>query len=109
MPVDRTPAEIDGWKKGMKLLASASNVSCKISGLGMADWKWTVDSIRPFVLDAIDAFGVERCMFASNFPVDKLFSSYDAVFDAFKAMTNDFSDSERRALFHDNAERVYRL
>jgi predicted TIM-barrel fold metal-dependent hydrolase len=109
MPVDRMPAEVDDWRKGMKVLASAPNVSCKISGLGMADWKWTVDSIRPFVLEAIDAFGVERCMFASNFPVDKLFSSYDAVFDAFKAITKDFSESERHALFHDNAERIYRL
>ncbi|WP_051504621.1 amidohydrolase family protein [Robbsia andropogonis] len=78
----------------MKLLASSPNVSCKISGLGMANWKWAVDSIRPFVLDAIDAFGVERCMFVSNFPVDKRFSSYDAVFGAFKEITKDFAKSE---------------
>ncbi len=109
MPVDRAPDEIEGWKKSMKLLASAPNVSCKISGLGMGDWKWTVDSIRPFVLHAIDAFGVERCMFASNFPVDKLFSSYDDLFNAFKTIAKDFSPQERRALFHDNAERIYRL
>ena len=44
-------------------------------------------SIRPYVEEAIAAFGVERCMFASNFPVDKLFSSYDAIFDAFKEIT----------------------
>jgi DNA-binding transcriptional LysR family regulator len=65
--------------------------------------------IRSYVRYAIDAFGTERCMFASNFPVDKLFSSYDDVFNAFKAITRDFSIGERRALFHDNAERVYRL
>jgi predicted TIM-barrel fold metal-dependent hydrolase len=109
MPVDRTPEEIEGWKRGMTLLATADNVFCKISGLGMGDWKWTVDSIRPFVFHAIEAFGVNRCMFASNFPVDKLFSSYDTVFDAFKTITRDFSGAERGALFHDNAERVYRL
>jgi predicted TIM-barrel fold metal-dependent hydrolase len=109
MPVDRTPEEIEGWKQGMKSLASAQNVFCKISGLGMGDWQWTVASIRPFVLHAIEAFGVNRCMFASNFPVDKLFSSYDAVFDAFKEITSEFSSDERRALFHDNAQRVYRL
>ncbi|MGF6639659.1 amidohydrolase family protein [Paraburkholderia tuberum] len=109
MPVDRMPEEIEGWKQGMKSLASAPNVFCKISGLGMGDWKWTVDSIRPFVLHAIEAFGANRCMFASNFPVDKLFSSYDAVFNAFKEITQEFSSDERRALFHDNAERVYRL
>jgi predicted TIM-barrel fold metal-dependent hydrolase len=109
MPVDRSPEEIDAWKKNMTSLASADNVSCKISGLGMGDWQWTVSSIRPFVLHAIEAFGVGRCMFASNFPVDKLFSSYDAVFDAFKDITKDFSIHERQALFHDNAERIYRL
>jgi predicted TIM-barrel fold metal-dependent hydrolase len=109
MPVDRGIEEIAAWRASMKLLASAPNVFCKISGLGMGDWEWTTDSIRPFVLDAIDAFGTERCMFASNFPVDKLFSSYDDVFNAFKAITRDFSIGERRALFHDNAERVYRL
>jgi predicted TIM-barrel fold metal-dependent hydrolase len=109
MPVDRDIEDIAAWQASMKLLASAPNVFCKISGLGMGDWKWTTDSIRPFVLDAIDAFGIERCMFASNFPVDKLFSSYDDVFNAFKAITRDFSSDERRALFHDNAERVYRL
>jgi predicted TIM-barrel fold metal-dependent hydrolase len=109
MPVDRLPEEIAAWKKSMKLLASAPNVSCKISGLGMGDWQWTVESVRPFVLHAIEAFGVERCMFASNFPVDKLFSSYDDVFNAFKSITRDFSESERRGLFHDNAERIYRL
>ena len=108
MPVDRDADDIAAWRANMKLLASAPNVFCKISGLGMGDWKWTTDSIRPFVLAAIDAFGTERCMFASNFPVDKLFSSYDDVFNAFKAITLDFSDAERRALFHDNAERIYR-
>jgi predicted TIM-barrel fold metal-dependent hydrolase len=63
----------------------------------------------PVVLDAIDAFGTQRCMFASSFPGDKLFSSYDDVFDAFKAITRDFSSDERHAVFHDNGERVYRL
>jgi len=109
MPVDRAVEEIEAWKASMKSLASAPNVFCKISGLGMGDWHWTTESITPFVLDAIDAFGTQRCMFASNFPVDKLFSSYDDVFNVFKSITRSFSDDERRALFHDNAERVYRL
>jgi predicted TIM-barrel fold metal-dependent hydrolase len=84
-------------------------VACKISGLGMGNFKWKPADFRPWVLSAIEAFGVERCMFASNFPVDKLFSSYDAIFDAFKAITADFSAADRRSLFHDNAERFYRL
>lgn len=99
----------EGWKAGMRTLAQAPNVACKISGLGMGDWTWTTGSIRPYVEEAIAAFGVERCMFASNFPVDKLFSSYDAIFNAFKAITRDYPHSERMALFHDNAARFYRL
>ncbi|MGF6384870.1 hypothetical protein OKW31_007871 [Paraburkholderia atlantica] len=76
---------------------------------GVVGCENAVDSIRPYVLCAIEAFGAQRCMFASNFPVDKPFSSYDAVFNAFKAITKDFSARGQRALFHDNSERVYRL
>jgi predicted TIM-barrel fold metal-dependent hydrolase len=61
------------------------------------------------VLDTIDIFGVERCLFASNFPVDRLASGYDAIWRAFDRITADFSGDERRALFHDNAARFYRL
>jgi predicted TIM-barrel fold metal-dependent hydrolase len=66
-------------------------------------------SIRPYVEEAIGIFGVDRCMFASNFPVDKLFSSYDAIFDAFQEITKDYPYADRIKLFHDNAERYYKL
>jgi predicted TIM-barrel fold metal-dependent hydrolase len=83
-------------------------VSCKLSGLCVADRPWTLEENGPLILETIDTFGVDRCMFASNFPVDKLFSSYDAIFDAFKAITEGYSTSERTALFHDNAARFHR-
>ena len=54
----------------MRELASCANVVIKISGLAMFDHQWTTDSLRPLVLEVIDAFGVERCMFASNTPID---------------------------------------
>jgi predicted TIM-barrel fold metal-dependent hydrolase len=73
------------------------------------DWNWTLESIRPFVLQTIEAFGVSRCMFASNFPVDKLFSDFDTLYAAFHEITAPFSFEERRMLFHDNAARYYRL
>ncbi|ASY60625.1 MULTISPECIES: amidohydrolase family protein [Sinorhizobium] len=103
------PSHFEGWRKAMKTLAQAPNVACKISGLGMGDWTWTTESIRPYVEEAIAAFGVERAMFASNFPVDKLFSSYDAIWNAFKDITAGYSGPERSELFHDNAVRFYRL
>jgi len=109
MPVDQSPAGFEGWRNGIQLLAQAPNVACKISGLGMGNFKWKPEDFRPWVATAIETFGIDRCMFASNFPVDKLFSSYDAVFDTFKAITRDFTPADKRKLFYDNAERFYRL
>ena len=75
----------------------------------MTDFHWSVDSIRAFILHGIEEFGVDRCMFASNFPVDSVMSDYNTLFNAFKEVVADFSDSEKQRLFHDNAERTYRI
>jgi len=109
LPHRRDPDYALSWRRGMRALAERPNVAAKISGLAMFDHDWTADSIRPFVLDTIGIFGTARCMFASNFPVDKLHGDYDAIWNAFDRLTADFSDAERRALFHDNAARFYRL
>jgi predicted TIM-barrel fold metal-dependent hydrolase len=90
-------------------LAAASNVAVKISGLGMFDHHWTVESLRPYVLEAIDAFGVERSMFASNFTVDRLYGTYTDLWQAFAAVVAGASDTEKAALFRENAERIYRI
>lgn len=109
VPMERTPEYFDAWRAGMATLAGAPNVACKISGLGMTDHAWTTESIRPWVLASIEAFGVERCMFGSNWPVDSLYSSYRAVVEAYREITADFSADERAALFSQNAERYYRI
>jgi predicted TIM-barrel fold metal-dependent hydrolase len=109
MPVDRDAEAIALWRRGMGGLAAAPNVLVKISGLGMVDWHWTEASIRPFVLETIEIFGVGRSMFASNFPVDRLYSSFDTLYRAFKNIVADFQPAERRKLFHDNATAAYRL
>ncbi|MFZ0604955.1 MAG: amidohydrolase family protein [Roseiarcus sp.] len=109
MPVDRDPEALSLWRAGMRALGAQPNVWVKISGLGMVDWRWTEQSIRPFVLETIEIFGPDRCMFASNFPVDKLYSSFDALYDAFKSIVSDFSVGERRKLFSDTALAVYRI
>ncbi len=109
MPLERDEAGLERWRRGMRRLAEAPNVAVKISGLGMFDHDWTTDSIRPFVLETIETFGPERCMFASNFPVDKQKASYDKIWNSFAEITAGFSEDERRGLFHDNAKRYYRL
>ena len=107
VPEERTPEYFENWKRGMQTAAAAENVICKISGLGMGDHNWTVDSIRPYVLHCIETFGVERSLFATNWPVDSLFSDYDMIVNAYDEITADFSEGERRALFSGNAEGLY--
>jgi len=110
MFVDRT--KVSGWRawrEGLRALAACPNVHVKISGLGMFDHAWTIDSLRPYVLEAIDAFGVERAMFASNFPVDHHYSTYLALWSAYAQIVAGATQAERDALFRTNAERVYRI
>jgi len=109
MPVDRDAAGIAAWKSGMKLLATLPHVAIKISGLGFIDRHWTEDAMRPVVLEAIDTFGVERSLFASDFPTDKLFNTYSRQLEFYHGLTVDFSAAERDALFAANAERIYRI
>ena len=83
-PWDRSPDGLEMWRQGMHALAACPNVMTKISCLCLPDGPWRLEDNRPIVLEAIDIFGVDRCMFASNFPVDRLRASYDMIYDAFK-------------------------
>ena len=67
------------------------------------------EAVLPYSSHVIDCFGPHRCMFESNFPVDKISCSYNTLWNSFKRLTDDFSCDERAALFHDTANRFYRL
>jgi predicted TIM-barrel fold metal-dependent hydrolase len=108
-PLERTDEYFENWRRGMTTLAEAESAWCKISGLAMGDNEWTVDSLRPWVLHCIEAFGVERCFFGTNWPVDKLYSDYGQVVDAYAEIVQGFSRDEQVALFSGNAEKVYRI
>jgi predicted TIM-barrel fold metal-dependent hydrolase len=108
-PRSRDQTYFAHWRSRMRQLATAENVVVKISGLGMCDHRWTVDSLRPWVLACIDAFGVERSFFGTNWPVDRLFSSYGDVLDAYTRIIADFSAAEQRELFSGTANRVFGL
>jgi predicted TIM-barrel fold metal-dependent hydrolase len=69
----------------------------------------TYESLCEVVLHCIECFGVDRSMFGSDFPVGRLWASFDAIFDGFKTIVRDFSEDEQLALFHANARRVYRI
>jgi len=108
-PRKRDEEYLSNWRNGLKTLAQAANTVIKISGLGMFDQQWTTDSIKPLVLDCIEIFGVNRCFFSSNFPVDKKYSSYEKVWNSYFEITKDFSIDEKEKLFFKNAEKYYRI
>lgn len=110
------------WKLDIAELAQCPNVYAKLGGLAMPDngFGWdqadkpaTSDELvatqKHYYMHTLDCFGVERCMFESNFPVDKWSISYPVVWNAFKKMTADFSEDEKQALFYDTAAKVYSL
>jgi len=108
-PKRRGDEYLAAWREGIERLAAVPSVVFKISGLGMVDHDWTVESLRPWVLGGIEAFGVERCFFGTNWPVDRLYSSFGDVLDAYLELTADLSDEEQAALFSGNAKRIFGL
>ena len=109
LPADRSALGLDGWKRAMAAFATCPNVVVKISGLGQAGAPWTVQANGDIVRTVIDLFGAERCMFASNFPVDSLCASFATIFNGFRAIVGDFSAHEQSALFRHNAIRTYAM
>jgi predicted TIM-barrel fold metal-dependent hydrolase len=108
-PRSNSDGEWAEWRVGIEALAEAgSNVSCKLSGLAMPFGSMRVEALAPWLEHAIEAFGVDRCMFASNFPVDSMYGTFDDLYAAFSAVTAGLDDGSRGKLFADNAERVYR-
>jgi predicted TIM-barrel fold metal-dependent hydrolase len=109
LPADRSVEGIAAWRKAMATLAQCPNVMVKISGIGVPGQPWTVAANRDIVLTTIDLFGVERCMFASNFPVDGLCATFGEIFSGFRAIVAGFTACDQRRLFHDNAIRIYAI
>ena len=97
------------WRRGLAALAACPQVAVKLSGFGFARRDWDAAFVRDMVRTVIDLFGPERAMFASDLPTDRLFGSIDAQMEACHAAVIDYSDSDRRALFAGNANRIYRL
>jgi L-fuconolactonase len=110
------------WSTGIAALSACQNVAVKLGGVGSTrsghDWHERAvqpasvelaNAMAPYFEFCIEKFGVQRCMFESNFPVDKASYSYVAIWNAFKRITQGYSRDERKALFHDAAARVYRL
>jgi len=109
LPADRSPEGIAGWRAAMARLAELPQVVVKISGLGLPGRPWTVADNGPIVRTVLELFGVERCLFASNWPVDTLCADFRTIYEGFLEITRELSAEERRKLFFENACRVYRI
>jgi predicted TIM-barrel fold metal-dependent hydrolase len=110
------------WSQGIAAIAACPNVAVKLGGVGSLrsgyDWheravkpssQELALALKPYFEHCIERFGVERCMFESNFPVEKSSNGYVNLWNAFKRITQHYSISERGALFHDTAARLYRI
>jgi predicted TIM-barrel fold metal-dependent hydrolase len=119
---NRDDEVLASWRSGIATVAKCPNVNLKLGGIGMPrigfDWSGRATpigseelaaSIAPLMAYCIEQFGPVRCMFESNFPVDKVSFSHRILFNAFKRFSKSYSASERAALFHDTAVRAYRI
>lgn len=110
------------WRQSIEQLAACPNVVAKLGGLGMRfcgfgfheaanppDSLTLARAWKPYVDTCIQAFGPQRCMFESNFPVDQLSCSYRVIWNAFKRLASGYSKTEREQMFQGTAARVYRL
>jgi predicted TIM-barrel fold metal-dependent hydrolase len=108
-PRRRDAEYFESWRAGMAELAACPNTVVKISGLGMCDHGWTVESLRPWVLACLELWRPERAFFGTNWPVDRLFSSYGDVLAAYEELISGYSEEDRRRIFSETARRVFRV
>jgi predicted TIM-barrel fold metal-dependent hydrolase len=106
---DDSPAGRKAWVEGLKRLAENANVSTKFSGLGTFIQRCDPAGISGISAQVVEIFGAERCLFGSNFPIEKLWTSYAELIAAHRAGLAQFSAAQQRAILHDNAARIYRL
>jgi predicted TIM-barrel fold metal-dependent hydrolase len=102
------PDGLEVWRQGIRAVAGVPHTVLKISALAQINRAWTTALVAPLIREAIEEMGVDRCMFASNYPVEALASSYQQLWTAYHAVVADFSPVDRKALFGGTARRVYR-
>ncbi|RKK03829.1 thioesterase [Pseudoroseomonas wenyumeiae] len=109
LPADRSVEGLANWRRALETAAAQPNIAIKISGIGSPGQPWSIEANGSLIQDTITIFGSDRCMFASNFPVERLVGDFDTIYSGFLAATADRTEAERDSLFHDNAVRFYRL
>ena len=106
---DLSPAGRSEWRAGMVRLAACANVVAKLSGLGTFLHRNDPAHVSDVVRETVKIFGTARCLFGSNFPIEKLWTSYGALVDAYRDAVRSLAPRDQRAILHDTAIKVYRL
>jgi predicted TIM-barrel fold metal-dependent hydrolase len=109
MLADRSPEGIEQWRRALTSIAAFPNVHVKVSGIGMFSNGVTGPQVRQVVRDCIQMFGIDRTIYGSNFPLEKLAASYADYFAHYRKTMSEYPDTEQRKVFHDNAVKFYRL
>jgi len=105
----RTQAAIDQWRAALTMMAAYSNLHVKISGLGMCSGGLALPQARQVIRDVVQIFGADRTIYGSNFPLEKLHTSYADFFSAYRTVLSEYPEIDQRKVFHDNAVSSYRL
>jgi predicted TIM-barrel fold metal-dependent hydrolase len=109
MLTDRAPIMIEQWRAALTAMAAFPNVHVKLSGLGMFNQGITLPQARQVIRDSIQIFGVDRTIYGSNFPLEKLHASYADFFAVYRKVLSEYSEADQRKVFNDNAVKFYRL
>ena len=105
----RTPEAINEWRAALTAMAAFPNLHVKISGIGMFSGGVTLPQARQVIRDTIQIFGIERTIYGSNFPLEKLHASYADFFGVYRNVLAEYPEAEQRKVLHDNAVKFYRL
>jgi predicted TIM-barrel fold metal-dependent hydrolase len=108
-PKSRDDDYFANWRDALRELAKVENVVIKISGLGMCDQRWTLESLRPWVHECLESFGTERAIFGTNWPLDRLYSGYGDIVQAYRTLISDLSIEEQRRVLSENAAALFRI
>ena len=106
---DISPEGVRLWREGMKALADCPNVNAKLSGLGTFVHACREDLMRFIATETVGLFGADRCLYGSNFPIEKLWTDYKTLYRNFRKAIDGLTESEQVAILHDTAARLYRI
>lgn len=108
-PRERTDIYFTNWRKAIEELSHATNITMKISGVAMTDPFFTKKSLEPWINDCLNTFGPDRCVIGSNWPVDRLYSSYDPIMGFYRESLEKLSIFEQEKILNKNASRLYKF